>query len=500
MKQPTPELARPTVRYVAGATLAHIMAVAEVTVVVTALGREATTPAHHMFEGPSPGIVATVVITGIVAVMVGSALNYLPSLRWYAAGQEPTPQQREAAMQIPRRQTLVLAAVWGVSAAAVLVANHTAAVGVALLIVPAAFFGATAAILTSLLLTVRTLRPITAAAVPKEASRDTAPGVMARLLSVWVLINGLPSLGIALLILARSHGWMIDRSASVEIPVLVLLAVAVVWGLRTMILVSQSISDPVRDVVDAMADVERGNLGHTVAVYERSEIGRLQSGFNRMMSGLQERDRLRDLFGRHVGDDVVRLLVERDESLYRDVRDVAVLFVDLTGSTRLAANRPPEEVADILNTFFQTVVAAVDKRNGFINKFQGDAALAIFGAPVPSDTAASDALATARDLGAAIHLHPELDYGVGVSAGPVFAGFVGAAKRFEYTVIGDAVNEAARLADRAKETPGRALCSAAAFGSASGVEQSHWDTSGSEVLRGRNLPTDMFMPADAAMR
>ncbi len=170
------------------------------------------------------------VITGILAVAGGSALNFLPSLRWYAAGQEPTPQRREAAMHVPRRQTLLLATVWALSAVAVLVANHTAAAEVALLIVPAVFFGATAAILTSLLLTVRTLRPITAAAVPAKASRDTAPGVMARLLSVWVLISALPSLGIALLILARSHGWMIDRSTSVEIPVLVLLAVAVMLG------------------------------------------------------------------------------------------------------------------------------------------------------------------------------------------------------------------------------------------------------------------------------
>ena len=73
---------------------------------------------------------------------------------------------------------------------------------------------------------------------------------------------------------------MIDRSASVEIPVLVLLAVAVVWGLRAMILVSQSISDPVRDVVDAMADVERGNLGHTVdglrAIRNRPTAKRIQ--------------------------------------------------------------------------------------------------------------------------------------------------------------------------------------------------------------------------------
>ncbi len=90
---------------------------------------------------------------------------------------------------------------------------------------------------------------------------------------------------------------------------------------------------------------------------------------------------------------------------------------------------------------------------------------------MPSDTAASDALATARDLGAAIHRHVELDYGVGVSAGPVFAGFVGAEKRFEYTVIGDAVNEAARLADRAKENPGRVLCSAAVLSQPMGMSK-----------------------------
>ena len=88
----------------------------------------------------------------------------------------------------------------------------------------------------------------------------------------------------------------------------------------------------------------------------------------------------------------------------------------------------------------------------------------------------------------------ELDFGVGVSAGPVFAGFVGAEKRFEYTVIGDAVNEAARLADRAKENPGRVLCSAAVLSAADGDERSRWDTSGSEVLRGRSLVTNMFAP------
>ena len=494
MTKPSADLTRPLWRYAAGTTIAHIIAIAEVTLVVAALGRQTRGAVHEMFEGRPAGIVAVVVLLAIAAVAVGSVLNFLPSLRWYTAGQEPTPAQRNAAIQIPRRQTLLLQTVWVLGAGATLAANRDAAVEVALLIVPAVFFGCTAAILTSLLLTMRTVRPITAAAVPAHSVHDTAPGVMVRLLFVWVLISALPSLGIALLLLARRNGWIIPPTTPIEGPVMILLAVAVAWGLRAMVLVSRSISDPVRDVVDAMADVGRGELGHTVPVYEQSEIGRLQTGFNRMVAGLRERERIRDLFGRHVGEDVVRLLVDRDTSMYRDVREVAVLFIDLTGSTRLATQRPPDEVADILSAFFRTVVAAVDRHHGFINKFQGDAALAVFGVPVPNAHAAADALAAARDLGAGMHSHSELDFGMGVSAGPVFAGLVGAAKRFEYTVIGDAVNEAARLADRAKERPARVLCSAAAYAGADADEQHRWECAGSEVLRGRAVPTDMYTP------
>ena len=152
-----------------------------------------------------------------------------------------------------------------------------------------------------------------------------------------------------------------------------------------MIMVASSISDPVHEVVDAMAEVERGRIGNMIDVYERSEIGQLQTGFNRMVAGLQERDHLRDLFGRHVGEEVVRRAVAENESLSGDERDVAVLFIDLVGSTQLTSTREPHEVAKVLNEFFQIVVAAVDARHGLINKFQGDAALAVFGAPLRID-------------------------------------------------------------------------------------------------------------------
>ncbi|CAN5590815.1 adenylate/guanylate cyclase domain-containing protein [soil metagenome] len=483
-------------RYAAGVTIAHIMAVTEVVFIMTALGRETTGSVRVMFEGRHAAVIVAVVVAAIVVVAIGSVVTIWPTLRWFVPGLEPTPAQLRSALQIGRRQSRLLLTAWLASGAVVVLVNLDSAVAVAALTAPAIFFGGVAAICTAMLLTMRTLRPITVAAAPGMEARDTAPGVLARLLSMWVLCCALPSLGIALLIVARANGWLIDKTASVEVPVLVLSLVAVLWGLRAMILVSRSISDPLREVVDGMAEVEHGQLEHTVDVYERSEIGRLQGGFNRMVAGLRERDRLQDLFGRHVGADVVRLLVQRDTSLYRDVREVAILFVDLAGSTQFAASRPPQEVADVLNGFFQTVVTSVDLHRGFVNKFQGDAALAVFGAPLHSPTAASDALATARELAWEMRHLPELDFGIGISAGPVFAGFVGAMSRFEYTVIGDPVNEAARLADRAKAYHSRILTSGAALTRADDDEQQRWSPLGSVLLRGRSAATAISAPIE----
>jgi class 3 adenylate cyclase len=244
-----------------------------------------------------------------------------------------------------------------------------------------------------------------------------------------------------------------------------------------------------------MAQVEAGSIDTVVGVYEKSEIGRLQSGFNRMVTGIAERDRLRDLFGRHVGADVARRAIEEGTSLSGDVRDAAILFIDLVGSTTLAASRPPQEVARVLNDFFRIVVSAVDDHRGLINKFQGDAALAIFGAPLASDDAASDALATARTLRDQLRRLPMVDFGIGVSAGRVFAGNIGAENRYEYTVVGDAVNEAARLADFAKTVDQRIVCSAAAMERADAAERRHWSSAGETELRGRAESTAVFRPA-----
>jgi adenylate cyclase len=214
-----------------------------------------------------------------------------------------------------------------------------------------------------------------------------------------------------------------------------------------------------------------------------------------MVAGLRERERIQDLFGRHVGEDVARVALEQEVELGGETRDVAVLFTDVVGSTELASQRPPQEVVEVLNRFFAVVVEVVDSHGGSVNKFEGDAALAIFGAPVELDDAPSRALAAARELAQRLSREVEgLEAAIGVSAGEVVAGNIGEERRFEYTVIGDPVNEAARLTELAKERRGRVLASQAIVEAGGEDERGRWELGDAVRLRGRAEETQIASP------
>ncbi len=485
---------RLSIHYAAGLAGAHLLAVADAAAIVIPLHGQTASDAYAYFSAKNLITAVILVLLGAMAVAVGGAMNFAPVLRWFVPGNQPNPDQRRTATSLYRRQSLILAATWAASGAIFLALNLDGGVTLAVAILLAVVLGSSAAAGLSLLLTQRSLRPILVAATQGSEGVMVAPRVLTRLVGMWLMGFGLPCAAIVALIVMRSNGWIIQKTASVETPILVVTFAAVLLGLPTMILTARSISDPVREVVDAMAQVEQGRIDTVVGVYERSEIGRLQSGFNRMVAGIAERDRLRDLFGRHVGADVARRAIEEGTSLSGDVREAAILFIDLVGSTTLAASRSPQEIAEVLNDFFQIVVSAVDERNGLINKFQGDAALAVFGAPLPTAGVASAALATARSLRSQLRRLAVVDFGIGVSAGPVFAGNIGAENRYEYTVVGDAVNEAARLADFAKTLDRRIVCSAAAIDRADPSERQHWVVHGDTVLRGRSEPTRIWTP------
>jgi class 3 adenylate cyclase len=473
---------------------AYLLSVSAAVAILIPLGGEALLGTQHYFTPKNIIGSAVLVTVGTVVVAVGGALNITPTLRWFDHGLEPDERQRNALTRLLARQSALLAGTWVVSGAISVALNPDGGIGIIVPTVLGVVLGGSAASGIGLLLTMNIVRPILAAATQTSERLIAAPGVLARLILLWLLCSGLPCAVIMALIVVRSNGWLIPKTASVEIAILVVALAAVLLGLPTMLLTSRSISDPICEVIDAMAEVEQGRFDTEVEMFERSEIGRLQGGFNKMVAGLAERERVRDLFGRHVGTDVARRAIEEGTSMSGGVQEAAILFIDLTGSTKLAASHPPEEVADVLNGFFRIVVNAVDERDGMINKFQGDAALAVFGAPLRTSGAASAALATARTLADQLRELPLVDFGIGVSAGAVFAGNIGAENRYEYTVIGDAVNEAARLADLAKTSDRRILCSSGAIERADEAERTHWVAKGSEVLRGRSEATEISAP------
>jgi hypothetical protein len=176
VKKPAPaNAAGLAFRYAAGVTIAYILAVTKVVVIMTALGRETTGAAHAMFDGAHSGVIVAVVVAAIVTAAAGSVSNIWPTLGWFVPEQVPTPPQARSAIGIGRRQSLLLVTTWIASGAGVVLANRDSAFAVAALTAPAVFFGATAAVCTALLLTMRTLRPITAVGRPGKILAGANP-------------------------------------------------------------------------------------------------------------------------------------------------------------------------------------------------------------------------------------------------------------------------------------------------------------------------------------
>ena len=446
----------------------------------------------------------------IVSFTVGASISFTllrPVFRWQRQDAMLTvddPAATEAArlraLRMPAYCSMISMTLWLLGAVVFIGASWPVASQAAPVMAVATLLGATATAIIGYLQSERVLRPVAVAAlrggVPENFRR---PGVVLRLVLAWVLSTGVPLLMIILSIAASKFSLLNSSADSLLVPLLLMAIAALVIGLLGNILSAMAISDPLRQLRWALGEVQRGNYNAHMQIYDASELGLLQAGFNDMVRELSERQRMRDLFGRYVGEDVARRALERGTELGGQERDVAVLFVDLVGSTQLAATRPPAEVVGLLNEFFRVVVDTVQNHGGFVNKFQGDAALCIFGAPIEHPDASGAALTASREL------HDELvavlgqtEFGIGVSAGRAIAGHIGAQARFEYTVIGDPVNEAARLTELAKLEQGHVLASAITVSGALDAEALCWQVGEVVELRGRTAPTQLARPLNLA--
>jgi adenylate cyclase len=416
---------------------------------------------------------------------------------WMVSGRQPTADERRDALRLPIVQAWIYGLFWTIGAALFALINAAiVSPTVGAIVLVTVLLGGVTTTAIGYLMAERILRPVTACALADSPpERPVGPGVGQRVITVWGLATGVPLLGMAAVAVAGLLGTHFDRTL-LAASILFLAVLSIGVGLLATKLGARSLSEPLGEMRKALGRIEQGEFGARVAVDDGSEMGLLEAGFNRMASGLQEREQLQDLFGRHVGEEVARAALDGGVQLGGEVRVVAILFVDLVGSTALAASLPPAQVVALLNDFFELVFDVVKSHGGMVNKFEGDGALCVFGAPVPLDDPAGAALAAARELRARLLDElPELDAGIGVSAGEAVAGNVGAQERFEYTVIGDPVNQAARLCEIAKRTPERVVVSATAVAMASPLEAARWSLGESTVLRGRDTPTQLATAA-----
>jgi adenylate cyclase len=417
---------------------------------------------------------------------------------WLCADRAPTADQRDAALRAPLRITFVQAVLWLGAVLVFTLVNATydwlLGLGVGLTVA----LGGMTTSAAAYLLAEFAQRPLAAralAAAPPEDRRGA--GVAVRWMLVWALGSGIPFVAFVLIGIVALTPVSMDET-TLAVTMLALGAIGLGIGAFLSLLVVLATVHPIGSIRRGLARVRAGDFDVDVPVWDSTEVGLLQAGFNEMAGGLRERERIRDVFGRQVGEDVARKALSEEVRLGGETRETAVLFVDIVGSTELAAERPPEEVVELLNRFFAEVVDVVEAAGGWVNKFEGDAALAVFGAPLPVEDAAGRALRAARKLDERLHERvPELEAGIGVASGEAVAGNIGAESRFEYTVIGDPVNEAARLTELAKDRDVRVLASQATVERAGGDERDRWSLGEEVTLRGRSEPTRLACPRRA---
>lgn len=441
----------------------------------------------------------TIVATQIGAVWGRISLTSYES--WLIEDRPPTATELDRTLAAPRRLMVIQATLWAVAAIGFTLVNGIFEPELIARVAMTVIGGGLTTVTLTFLLAERITRPVVTRALEHDPEPDRhAAGVTSRMLLSWTMGTGVPVVGIV----AAGIGFFITGEGThtqLAVAMVALGGTALIIGLLITLLGARSIAGPVRSVRQAMARVAEGDLTVTVEVNSSTEVGRLQSGFNRMAAGLRERELLRDLFGQHVGTDVARTALERGIDLRGETRQATVLFVDVVASTSLAEHLPPREVLGLLNRLFTVVIDVVDEHHGWINKFVGDAAMAVFGTPERVDDHPGAALATARHLAAELSAKvPELDFGIGVSTGTVVAGHLGDDRRYEYTIIGDMVNVAARLTDVAKGTRGRVLADRAAVDAARADEAAHWVADAPRPVRGRRDAVPVSVPVDGLDR
>ncbi len=264
---------------------------------------------------------------------------------------------------------------------------------------------------------------------------------------------------------------------------------------------SMSITGPIEKLASLIKVVSKGNFDVKARrqVQSQDEVGDLAKAFDKMTDGLKERDKVKALFGKFHGVSVAEDLLQRDIAVGGSSKEVTVFFSDIRGFTAFSENRSPEEVVVMLNEYFALMVKIINKHGGIVDKFIGDAIMAVWGTPKATSHDTENALHACLEMRKALadfnerrlrKKLPIIKIGMGLHTGKVISGTIGSDERMEYTVIGDTVNIASRIESSTKSFGVDLLISESVLNK---VGENFWvDLAGPVQVKGKSQAMQLF--------
>ncbi len=268
------------------------------------------------------------------------------------------------------------------------------------------------------------------------------------------------TLGLVALDALRTPGVSRQPALDIFLFSLVLCGVFIYIGFRLNRLVGRSIVEPIRKMLRVVASVEKGDFSQRIQVVSNDELGELAEAGNKMIHGLAERERVRELFGRYVTPEIRDKILSGEIPLDGEKKVATMLFADLRDFTRYVALNAPEEVILSMREYFTAMEEAIREHGGLVLQFVGDELEAVFGVPLETSHHADNAVAAALKMRRRLaELNekrtragkPPFQHGVGICSGPVLAGNTGSRHHPSYALIGDTVNKASRLQELTKK-------------------------------------------------
>jgi adenylate cyclase len=268
---------------------------------------------------------------------------------------------------------------------------------------------------------------------------------------MWAISAGLCPIGSLLLLMFAPH----SPTSNLQWFAVFVGTVGIAFGLCSAVLITRLVAKPVDELRTGFHAVGQGRLDVQIPLRRADEFGALVGDFNQMVVELRDKERLRRVFGLHVGEQVAQQILARDPALGGTEQVITLLFLDLREFTARAAQAEPKAVVNFLNRFLQAMVEIVEtEHGGMVNKFLGDGFMAIFGAGSSATSHADDAVAAGCSMLRRVELfnadlvranEAPLGIGIGINTGRAIVGSIGSPQRMEFTVIGNTVNVASRI-------------------------------------------------------